>query len=85
MTLGKAEVDDETTKLMEKLVADTISYLGEDNCHTFEPVKWNNEGGTNERSLETYLVQLGKMFEERVKILIDRVCSQTQFAVTRLS
>jgi len=54
-------------------VSDTEKCLGSDNFYRFPKVKWHPNGGTNEDSLSDYLVELGKMFEERVKMLIKRV------------
>lgn len=66
----------ETAQLVEKLANDTKSHLGPDNCVTFDPVEWNDRGGTNEESLKDYLEKLGQMFEQKVKMLIDRVGQQ---------
>lgn len=58
---------------MERLINKTKEKLGPENCAKFDDIKWNDHGGTNEESLAEYLVEFGKLFEERVKMLVDRV------------
>ncbi|KAF6039458.1 hypothetical protein EB796_002235 [Bugula neritina] len=74
---GTKKVNEETTQLITQLVSDTEKCLGSDNFYRFPKVKWHPNGGTNEDSLSDYLVELGKMFEERVKMLIKRAAEKS--------
>lgn len=58
---------------METLITKTKDQLGKENCAKFDGIKWNKKGGTNEESLAEYLVEFGKMFEEKVIMLVERV------------
>ena len=65
--------DEEISELIDKLVADTKQHLGPENYVVFDGVKWDENGGTNEESLKGYLEQLGAAFEEKIRMLLDRV------------
>ena len=71
--LGKPNA--ETLARQARLIEETKTHLGPDNCHTFDGIKWSDHGGTNEQSLASYLVEFGKLFEEKVTMLLDRVGS----------
>ena len=64
---------------MERLINKTKEKLGPENCAKFDNIKWDDDGGTNEDSLAEYLVEFGRLFEERVKMLIDRVRDSVYF------
>lgn len=69
--LGKQ--DKEAAALMSALSENVKKHLGSSNYVQLPEVKWSDNDGTNEDSLGEYLVKFGELFEERVKMLIDRV------------
>ena len=70
-------MDVEAQKRLEDLVVEAREHLGKDNFYEFEPVKWSDEGGTNPTSLSDYLLELGEVFERKIKALVDKVLSHT--------
>ena len=82
LTPGK--VNQETTGRLETLIKRTNDHLGEENCAKFDNIKWDKKGGTNEESLAEYLQEFGKMFEEKVIMLVERVRSQAIFILVAL-
>lgn len=71
LVLGKP--NEETLSLQRQLLDEAKSHLGTDNCHVFDGIEWSNHGGTNEESLADYLIEFGKLFEQKVLMLLDRV------------